>query len=368
MKKITQILILVVCCNSFANGQILLRDAMNSFALYFKSKDFAQLEKAKKSIDDAYKTARDSNYYRANLLRCMIYSTLANADKDRKLKYVKDPLNEGMFSLARLTIPKYNQQHIYQINYCKKQLANAWLTKANTDLADNRYSQAYDDYLWSDSLSGGNINVKSNLAVLSERLGYTSKAIYYYNAYINSGKDVPADYYLALANLYEQQSDLNNCVKILKRGAEKYPKNKDLLFKQVNLFSAGKDYNALVLIIDDAINLEPDNIDLYYMAGYAYEMLGKSSLAETYYKKILTIEPYNYEAHYALGLLNLEAYLKNNSRKEALENAANYLTEASEINPNSVNVLKSLVILYKNTGDADKLRQIESKLNQVILN
>ena len=79
--------------------------------------------------------------------------------------------------------------------------------------------------------------------------------------------------------------------------------------------------------------------------------------------------PNNYDANYSLGLLYLKMYSEEKNHKEDhLEKAALYLNKAEEINPNSVNVLKSLSILYKESGNMLKLEEVNNKLNQIILN
>src|SRR5690606_19119762 len=78
----------------FVYGQSNEKEGNNFFALYTKTGDFANLEKAKKFSDDAYKERRDSSSYRNNLLRALVYSSLSVADSNRRLKYSKDPIEE----------------------------------------------------------------------------------------------------------------------------------------------------------------------------------------------------------------------------------------------------------------------------------
>src|SRR5690606_9966735 len=78
------------------------KEGSNSFALYTKSGDFTLLEKARKFSDNAYKDHRDSITYKNNLLRALVYSSLAVADSNRKLKYTRDPIEEAEFALLRL--------------------------------------------------------------------------------------------------------------------------------------------------------------------------------------------------------------------------------------------------------------------------
>ena len=48
--------------------------------------------------------------------------------------------------------------------------------------------------------------------------------------------------------------------------------------------------------------------------------------------------------------------------------ARRHLLKAADIDPNSVNVLKSLVILYTETGNMVELQRVNNKLKQFIFN
>ena len=97
------------------NGQTLLfaqsdlKEGNNNFALYTKNDDFKKLELAKKHADGAYQTTKDSASYKNNLLRSLVYSSLAIADDKRKLKYKKDPILEAEFSLNKLILNAINE-------------------------------------------------------------------------------------------------------------------------------------------------------------------------------------------------------------------------------------------------------------------
>jgi tetratricopeptide (TPR) repeat protein len=344
-------------------SQTFTQEAMNNFALYSKSGEFSQLEKARKAIDDGYKTKKDSLASRNNLIRSMVYSTLAFVDSSRKLSYKKDPIEEAVLSSDRLNDKKFNDEHSPEINFVHKQLANAFIIRANKLLKKSDLKGAFSSYRLADSLSSGDILIKHNMALLSERLGYTAQAISYYEQLIETKKRLP-EYYMNLSGLYQLSGNNNQSLKVLEKGHSAFPKNKDLLFAQLNLFCDSKMYSSVNNLVDEAISLDPTNKAIYYMAAFSYEMTGNLALAEKYYKKLITLDPGNYNGNYSLGLLYLSSYIGAESNKEKLlSNATQYLTKASEINPNSKIVLKSLAILYKKSGDTTQLDSINNKIN-----
>lgn len=344
-------------------SQALTKEAMNNFALYTRSKDFAQLEKARKNIDDAYKSRKDSLTNRNNMIRSMVYSTLAFVDSTRKLTYKKDPIDEAMLSFKRLTDKKFKEEHHPEILFVRKQLANSFVMRANKLLKKPDLKGAYSSYRLADSLSSGDILIKHNIALLCERLGYTSQAISYYEQLIEEKKRIP-EYYLNLSALYELSGNNSQALKTLEKGHLAFPRNKDILLGQLNLFCDNKMYSSITNLVDEVINLDPANKGVYYLAGFSYEMTGNFSLAEKYYKKLITLDPGNYNGNYSLGFLYLSSYLSPQGNKDKLlVNATQYLRKANEIDPNNMKALRSLAILYKTSGNTTQLESINNKIN-----
>jgi len=133
----------------------------------------------------------------------------------------------------------------------------------------------------------------------------------------------------------------------------------------IDKYAKSDAYDAIVPIIEQAIKLEPENIELNYLAGYANENANNLEIAKTYYEKVLELDPNNYESNLALGLINLNTFLKDNENQEAQYNAQNYLLKANEIKPYEINALKSLALFYQKTEDEAQLDRVNLLLNQL---
>ncbi len=370
VKQLVFIVLLAAASSEAARGQTLAKEAVNNFALYSKTRDFSLLEKAKKAIDGTIKSHKDSLSYRNNLLKGMIYSTLCNADNSRKLSYVKDPAEEALFALRMLEGLRSKGDHEAELDFCRKQLAVYFSKKAGNDLSSLNMSAAIRSYLLVDSLNGRerDNNVRHNLAVLNQRTGNLPLAERYYLELTGPEADRPIPaYFLELSTVYEQRGDEKSSLAILQKGREKFPKNRDIVFKIINKYADQGQYEAITPLIDDAVNMDPENRNLIYLAAFSYDITGNRSLAEQYYRKSIEMEPNNFDANYSLGLLYLNLFVKNN-KDDSLGGARRYLQNAAEINPNGINVLKSLAILYKQTGETVQLERVNHKLNQIIFN
>src|SRR5690606_34416217 len=190
-----------------AVAQSNLKEGNNSFARYMQSKDFKQLEAARKFADDAFKTKRDSTNFRNILLRGLVYSTLAVVDSNRTQKYSVDPNDIALSALKRLTNKSIDFEFAPQIDYIQRSLAKAHLIKANRAVADANYDEAFLQYHKVDSISGSTIDVKHNLAVLSSKIGNDEDAINRYKSFTAQAETSSPVYILALAELYRKKGD-----------------------------------------------------------------------------------------------------------------------------------------------------------------
>ncbi len=350
-----------------ANAQTVpIKDAMNSFAKFSSSGDIKDLAAARGFIDNAYKNRSDSAAFKNNLARALIYSSLARTDSNLTLKYTKDPVEEAKFSLERIKDSKSVGDATSEIEYINDQLKHTYLYRGNTAFLNRSFSDALKYYSLLDSIESHNLPLIQNLALLYQELGNNPKSAYYYEKLI-SERPRP-EYFLVLSNLYETMGDEVSTLKILKNGCELYSFNQDLLFRYLNVLLNNNNYKEIANIIEKAIKIDENNINLNYLAGFSNEAIGNSSKAEEYYKIVLNINPNNYDANYALGLLYLNLYLKDKRQENLLYMSKYFLSRANEIDPNDLKALVSLSILYKQTGETNELQKINYRINQLKLN
>lgn len=345
-----------------------LKEGNNNFALYSKSKDFKHLEAARKFADEAFKTKRDSVSFRNNLLRGLVYSTLAVVDSNRTQKYNADPTDVALTALKRLGNNKQlSYEYQSEVDYIRRTLANAYLIKANRAVAKANYEEAWHQYSKVDSISGSAIDVKHNLAVLSTKVGSEDEAIKRYSGFIKQRETSSPVYILELAELYEEKNDDRAMLNTLLTGREQFPDNKEILFKLINVYMGKEAYSAIVPLVDQAIALEPENISLNYIAGYANEMEGNTETAKKYYENVIRLDANNFEGNFELGLLYLREFIANPADEEKQNKAQEYLLKANQIKPYEVNALKSLAVLYDETGDIIQLERVNNILNQLTI-
>ncbi|MEJ5054613.1 tetratricopeptide repeat protein [Sphingobacterium sp. MYb382] len=339
------------------------KESSNSFALYTKSGDLKNLESAKKFNDASYQNKRDSTSAKVNVQRALIYSSLAYADSNRTIKGPKDPIDvtySAMNKLRSLDLIRYSTE----MKYVKQNLAAAHITNANKALGKKDFKTAYENYIKVQNLEVGHVDVTYNLALLAVQSEQYNQAVGYYRTVI-AQSDASADVYLELADVYRKLGDENSLLNTLETARGKFKGNKTVLLNLIQEFAHNNNYEAIVPIIDEAIKYEPENVDLNYLAGYANETMGRVAVAKRYYQKTLQLNPNNYEANLALGLIFLGDFLKDGSNTEAQYYSQNLLLKANEIRPYDVNALKSLSMYYEKSGDLAQLDRVNLLLNQL---
>lgn len=365
---LTAISILLAAGSMPAVAQSNLKEGNNSFARYMQSKDFKQLEAARKFADDAFKTKRDSTNFRNILLRGLVYSTLAVVDSNRTQKYSVDPNDIALSALKRLTNKSIDFEFAPQIDYIQRSLAKAHLIKANRAVADANYDEAFLQYHKVDSISGSTIDVKHNLAVLSSKIGNDEDAINRYKSFTAQAETSSPVYILALAELYRKKGDSREMLNTLLTGRQQFPQSKDILFTLINTYMANEAYAAIVPLADEAIAHEPENVGLNYIAGFANEMEGNNAAAKKYYERVISLDANNFEGNLELGLLYLKEYIADPNNGDVQNKAQEYLLKANQIQPSEVNTLKSLAVLYEQSGNIVQQERVNNILNQLTIN
>lgn len=339
------------------------KESSNNFARYTKSGDLKHLENAKKFIDETYKNRRDSNSSRVNVLRALIYSSIAYADSTRSIKTPSDPIDITYESIDKVRKREW-ENYPAQSNYIRQNLAASHIYQAEKALEKQDYASAYDSYIKVTDLKLPNYDVTYNLALLATQTAQYDAAITYYEALLKR-EEVPVEYYLELAEVHRKNGNKQAVLNTLQDARLQFPDNQPILLNLIQLFAQNNEHKAIAPIIDEAVARAPENIDLNYLAGYSNETVGNIDIAKKYYGRVLQLDPNNYEANLALGLIFLNGFLQDSDDVEAQYQAQNLLLKANEIRPYDVNALKSLSLYYERSGDLAQLDRVKLLLNQL---
>lgn len=221
-----------------------------------------------------------------------------------------------------------------------------------------------------------------NAGLAADKANNKPVAIKYFGELAEFGYGGPRTY-LLLTSLHFEMKDTTKALEDLNKGRNKYPEDKDLITKQLNLYLiTGRSQEAFAQI-DAAIAKDSSNSTLYFNKGVLADQLKKPSEAETAYKKAIEIKPDYFDALYNLGAMyfNNGAEMANkandiptNKIKEyeaaklkfeaKFKEALPYLEKAFEINPKDGATLQSLKTLYVRLNDTKKLEVVNKAIKE----
>lgn len=153
----------------------------------------------------------------------------------------------------------------------------------------------------------------------------------------------------------------------------------EFLQRIIQSYIAEKKYDEAMDMLNKAIAAEPTNGTYYYMIGVLYDEKGDKEQSQNSFKKAVTIDPNNAMTNFSYGTSLIQQYERldeqtgdmkqaeyNAYKKESLEpllkEAAVYLEKAHELDPEMINALTNLKIIYYQLNDAANLERVEKLL------
>lgn len=199
-----------------------------------------------------------------------------------------------------------------------KKVLNKKNVKQNTaelrDLLMNRSIEKYNDTLYKAALEDleKSILLYNDFPRLENDTATKIGAFYYYagvfgynakeyeKAILNFNKSVENQYEIGssfqyIAQCYYEQNDSLKAEKILLEAADKYPNEEKIIYILIDFYTPKGEYEKAFIYIDKAIQMSPDNAQLYFVQGNAYEKV-YYTLEANYFKALQTAENLDKEA------------------------------------------------------------------------
>lgn len=161
------------------------------------------------------------------------------------------------------------------------------------------------------------------------------------------------------------------------------PEDNSLLISEANLYLALNDSETYSKKVNEALQNEPNNPDLYFNLGVVSANANKLDVAEGYYKKAIEIDPNYFNAYLNLAELKMRSdkkYLdemnklgtsdKDLKRYEVIKTERNknftsilpILEKAVELKPDNEDARKTLLSLYNALEMTDKYKALKAKM------
>lgn len=389
----------------------------NATNTYDRSKDPADLQKAKTNIDDASVHADTKDDAKTWFYRGNVYLRLYQAEYNANVTKNKESTDGGKTQLvAYVTTPTANIVEATN-SYLKakaldkvqvydgigKGLADCYFYTQNIGIShynQEKYAEAYPMFELALAISATNgvtdtQNI-NNAAVSALNAKMYDKAIPNFQRLtgISYGK---GNTWLLLGQCYNEKGDSINYRKTIADGLKKYPNDADLLTEDVNIKLKEGNAAGAVAQLEALTAQKKDDPELFFVVGNVYDRMANPSdgdgkpmdkpknyeelhnKASENYKKAIELKPDYFDAIYNIGILyynqSIEYYNRSNSTiadaakygtmwEPPLKVAVEYLEKARAMEPKDVNTILALKICYGNLGDSENYDKMKEELKK----
>jgi tetratricopeptide (TPR) repeat protein len=339
---------------------------VNNLAIYKQKKDLKFLSAAKRSIDSLIKTHADSVNLNNNVYKAIVNSTIVYVDTLNKLNQPANFFDQTALLVNQVSANKRSYKFEAEIGYSKRCIGNAYIRKGFQFVRRSDYSNAIQQFNLAQKFVPSFKQLSAYIAFANSKLGNLAEAARFYDHLITLDS-ARAAYIQTAANIYETLGDTSKALEIITKGRKNLPDDKYLIFEEASIYTNRKDYKSLEPLLPQLLEYNPNNPDVAYVAACCYDHLGAYDKAESLYLHVIELNNALFEPMYSLGLLYLResTMQKGENADRSIGKAAEFLSKANEISPNSEKCLEVLKLVYTKTGNQYQINNIDNQLKQL---
>jgi hypothetical protein len=397
MKKLSLFLLFLVAAIVVNSQSINTQSAYNALKEFNRAKTpeekQRQITQAKKFIDDASVNAETASDAKTWFYKALIYINLYRIGGKTDVAEFQTAIEAFKKANEFDSKKKFTEEIMANVDTIRQSLYDIGVEH----FKQSKFSDAMVDFEKAatvyDIINKVDTSVLLTAVVAAERAGRYDKVRDYDLQVMKAGGN-SAEIYYSLCIAYTHLKDKKNAVDVVTKGRQLYPKNRDLINAETNLYLAfGEDEKAMEELKQISAT-DTANYSIYFALGTLYDkiyndtsktkQLRSEALAAAIqsYDKALKYNPNYFDAAFNMGILynNVAAELlfkANNLPSDAvneyqklkaeadsnLDNALPYLEKASAINPNDLNTLVALKQIYVRKNQIDKAKAMGEKIN-----
>ena len=363
---------LITCLAACLIGQAafcqteVLKGVTNNLAFYKQKKDLKYLSSAQKTVDSLIKTRADTLDTEPNVYKAVVYSSILYIDSLNKLKEPAAMLPQTAALVDRLENNRKANRFEAEIDYSKRCLANVYIRKAFVYIKSSDFINAMPLLQSAQKYAPSFKQINGYIAYANNKLGNLHAAAKFYESMVG-GDSTKAEYAETASSIYKTFGDTVAALNIIKKARKVLPNDRSLLLDEANIYTNRKDYHNLENLLPALLDINTNNADIAFVAANCYDHLNQYDKAESLYLRSIELNSSAYDPIFNLGLLyfrqSQSGWDKQKTQDEA--RAAQWLERANDINPNDINCLQTLKMVYARIGDNNQLNKVNNKLIQL---
>ncbi|MFH1321709.1 MAG: tetratricopeptide repeat protein, partial [Bacteroidota bacterium] len=152
-------------------------------------------------------------------------------------------------------------------------------------------------------------------------------------------------FYYTLSDIYFTSGNANKYKEALEKCILLEPKHVEALLKLAELHLITRQYKKTIEIVNTVLGIDKHNAKAYFILGTNFKETGDSARAISSFQTAVEKDPDHYHAYVELGLL---FYKKKNKL------AIDYLNNALNLNPHSIEAHYAKAMFYQENNEIDK--------------
>ncbi len=186
--------------------------------------------------------------------------------------------------------------------------------------------------------------------------------------------------------IYIQTDQSEKAIESIELAKKENPNDLGLMQAEADLYYQLGDFNKYKELMEQVVQMDPDNPVLYFNLGVTAEKLGDTENSRKYYEKAIELDPSMVNAYIniAAAILQQEQPIvtemnslgmsaADNKRYKELEkqktqfyvDALPYLKKAVELDENNLGALRTIMNIYYQTGEDAKAKEIKEKIDSL---
>lgn len=351
--------------NAFCQAEAL-KGVVNDLALYRTKQDLKYLGAARKSVDSLIKAAGDTTDVERNIYKAIVYTGILYADSLDKLKQPSSMLPQAAALVDRLSGNRKIERYLPEMDYSKRCLANVYIRKAFVYINSSDFIKAMPLLMQAQHFAPDFNTLNAYIAFSNNKLGNLHTAAKYYESMVG-GDSTKAEYAETASSIYKTFGDTVAALNIIKKARKVLPNDHALLLDEANIYANRRDYASLENLLPALLDINTNNADIAFVAANCYDHLNRFDKAEPLYQRSIELNSTAYDPIFNLGLLYFRRsrFSWDADKTQDEQKAAQWLERASEIDPNNVNCLQVLKLVYASTGDQNQVNKVNNKIKQI---
>lgn len=249
-----------------------------------------ELDRAHEAIEIAAVNEKTAIQAKTWFYRGKVYSAIAFDQTGKFSGLSEHPLDEAMSSFKKaLEMPdvkSFKSQMLLEFQY----LQMGYFNQGAQAYGAQNFEVAYESFTKSSEANMLQLDIDPKMAIdtgvifntglTAEKIGKTDEAIAIYQRLVDMKYNEPY-VYQALSDLYATKGMEQQALAVIETGRKAYPQNEALIISELNYYLSRGTVGEIVGKLEEAIAIDPDNIQLYFALGNANSELIKTASLES---------------------------------------------------------------------------------------